>query len=195
MVAATAAAVLCAATAATAAPSPRDPALQKRCVLALWHGYRSPPPKALKMSAMVPPREFALLATRTCFLGVAQGLVLPSGEFLNREAAYRVTTEAIQWIGYEHFHTLVNNDLAVHTYRLKKTVSAVTVWDRCASTLYSVYDATPPGQGMPERPFWVRVAGLACTIGLQRGQVPPSGYVSGDTAAALVREAAAKLRR
>lgn len=143
-----------------------------RCVGEMHHEYDT---SNDARKATFPPKVLALLTPKICALGVSEGVVRTDGT-MSTTSGYRLTSEIVRRMGVSRFQTLMFNELAVDAYHLARS-GHVTRWDRCAAMGYSAYD----GQGAkvktdyPPRARMFRAVRDACTNGIARGLVPPSG--------------------
>jgi hypothetical protein len=81
------------------------------------------------------------------------------------------------------------NELAVTPYRLARP-GHVTRLDRCDAMGYSAYDQLTPAQSAsyPPRGRFFAAVRYACTVGIKRGMVPPSGAPTRSDTATLLSE-------
>jgi hypothetical protein len=76
--------------------------------------------------------------------------------------------------------TLVFDELAVAQYHLARE-GEVTRRDRCVAMGYGSWDAQPSKERLPPRQTFRRVVRKACTIAVERGIMPASGFPATDS--------------
>jgi hypothetical protein len=170
------------------ATSTKHVSLVARCTAALRNEFDT---SSAQSKAMLPAGGLAVLAPRICAVGVQQGVVEQDGT-MTREDAEDATVAAIGRLGQARVQTLIFNELAVTRYHLAKPGHA-TRWDRCVAMGYSGYDGLTAQirSEFPPRARFFRAVRSACTNGVTRGMVPPSGAPSTNDTALLLREALA----
>jgi hypothetical protein len=171
------------------ATSTKDVSPAARCTAQFRNDYDT---TSSSLKAGLPPGALAVLAPKACALGVQQGVVRQDGT-VTEENANKLTVAAIERMGPSRFQTLVFNELAVTPYHLAKQ-GHVTRWHRCVAMGYSGYDAQSAemNRALPPRAQFFPAVREACTNGIARGLVPPSGAPSQRDTALLLREALAE---
>jgi hypothetical protein len=160
---------------------------RQRCVAELFREYDS---SSDPSKIVLPPRIARMVAPRVCALAEQRGL-LENGVALASADAQDLTTEVVRRIGIARFQTLLFTELAFSQYHLARTRSTVTRLDRCVAMGLSAYDAHHASDAYPPRPRWTVAVRRACTTGIRRGLVPPSGAPSEPVVKALLDEALA----
>jgi hypothetical protein len=156
-----------------------------RCIAVLRDDYAhtdSP------VKAGLPPHTLKVLATHICSVAVKQGLVDSAGKVEQSADIKGLAIDAIREVGLARFQTMEFSELAVR-YRLAASAKTATRWDRCVAMGLSGYDELQSKDALPSRSLWRLAVRRACTIGIRRGLVPPSGAPSVSTTRALMLEA------
>jgi hypothetical protein len=167
------------------ASSTKHVSLTARCAGAVHAYYDTKSP----LQTGIPPHFVTFLAPRICAKGVQEGLVQPDGSMSYDDIA-NATTQVMSQIGIARVQTMISTELAVNPYHLARH-GAVTRWDRCVAMGYSFYDTQKPAvqRDMPPRSRFFRAVREACTNGIARGLVPPSGAPTRRNTALLMGEA------
>jgi hypothetical protein len=160
------------------AASEDETAVAHRCTRVMLDEYETGnDPRKATMG----PKAFALVAPKVCSLGVARGVVRDDGT-MSRQAGYDLAQAVVHQMGAARFQTLIFNELATGRYHLAEPGRA-TRWHRCVAMGYSAWDGQPSGAQRPPRNLYRRAVREACTVGIRRGIVPPSGAPVTNSAA------------
>ena len=159
-----------------AASSKDEATLADRCTGVMREAYdRSDDPR----KAGLPPKVDALLTPKICALGVQRGLVEDDGT-MSQQAGEELSLAVIDRMGVERFQTLLFDELAVSQYHLARQ-GEVTAWDRCVAMGYGGWDAQPSKEGLPRREPFRRAVREMCTVAVERGIMPASGFPAADS--------------
>jgi len=129
--------------------------------------------------AGLPPKIDALLTPKICALGVQRGLVEDDGT-MTEQAGEELTLAVIERMGVERFQTLLFDELAVSQYHLARQ-GEVTAWDRCVAMGYGGWDAQLSKENLPPREPFRRAVREMCTVAVERGIMPASGFPAADS--------------
>jgi hypothetical protein len=173
------------------ATSTKQVSLVARCTAALRDEYDTASAPA---RAVIPPGAWTVLAPNICALGVQEGVVRQDGT-MTRQDGEKVAVATFERMGQARVQTMMFNELAVTPYRLAKP-GHVTRWDRCLAMGYSAYDglSAEMKSDLPTRARFFRAVRSACTNGIARGLVPPSGAPSQHDTSLLLAEALASTK-
>jgi hypothetical protein len=167
------------------ASSTKHVSLTVRCAGAVHAYYDTKSP----LKTGIPPHFLTFIAPKVCARAVQEGRVQPDGSMSYDDIA-NSTAQVMSQIGMARVQTMIFTELAVNPYHLARP-GAVTRRDRCLAMGYSGYDAQKPAvkRNLPPRSRFFRAVREACTNGIARGLVPPSGAPTRRNTALLMGEA------
>jgi hypothetical protein len=163
-----------------------DPVAQCKADALDWYAHTTDPGKA-----GFGPRAYGFLVPRACALAARKGVLRSDGSIAGTDLD-NLIVEAGNEFGTARVQKMMFTELAVSPYRLAPAAKLVTRWDRCVAMGYAGYDAQQEEikKGLPARATFFATVRRACSIGIRRRLIPPSGAPSVPVLQMLMAEAA-----